>query len=169
MTILIPAALAPLAKANSRSGVRCAETMCLSLATPSVFRVSAAWRIVSQSDWLPMMMATGAGMRSILSGIQKHRPDYKIGPWFGKAWQGVGNGLSCLGEFRQAFLEHDNENWLPFSVNDDAQKDTEWSDWRAHEEENRAGERRVAPRPHAKRPPPKPRRSLVANDAKSAV
>src|SRR6202051_292417 len=102
MMILNPAALAPLAKANSRSGVRCAETMCFSLVTPSALRVSAAWRMVSQSDWLPMMMATGAGMWSILSGIQKHRPDYKIGPRFGKAWQGVRNGLSCLGEFRQA-------------------------------------------------------------------
>src|ERR1700733_10791126 len=59
--------------------------------------------MVSQSDWLPMMMATRAGIRSILSGIQKHRPDYKIGPRFGKAWQGVWNGLSCLGESRQAF------------------------------------------------------------------
>src|SRR2546421_12127936 len=87
---------------------------------------------------------------SIPSGIQKHRPDYKIGPWFGKAWQGVGNGLSCLGESRQAFLEHDNENWMPFSVNDDAEKDTEGSDWRAHEEENRGGERRAASRPTGK-------------------
>ena len=51
-----------------------------------------------------MMIATGAGIRLILSGIQKHRPDYRIGPRFGKAWQGVRNGLSCLGEFRQAFL-----------------------------------------------------------------
>ena len=32
MMILKPAALAPLAKANSRSGVRCAETMCFSQA-----------------------------------------------------------------------------------------------------------------------------------------
>jgi hypothetical protein len=55
-----------------------------------------------------MMMATGAGMRSILSGIQKHMPDYKIGPRLGKVWQGVRNGLSCLGEFRQAFLAHDS-------------------------------------------------------------
>src|SRR3954447_8852957 len=45
----------------------------------------------------------------ILSGIQKHRPDYKIGPTFGKAWHGVRNGLSCLGEFRQAFLAQDIE------------------------------------------------------------
>src|SRR6202020_2268861 len=61
--------------------------------------------MVSQSDWLPMMMATRAGIRSILSGIQKHRPDYRIGPRFGKAWQGVRNGLSCLGESRQVFLK----------------------------------------------------------------
>src|SRR3979411_2984262 len=106
--ILKPAVLAPLAKANNRSGVRCAETMCFSLATPRAVRVSAAWRMVSQSDWLPMMMATGVGMRLILSGIQKHMPDYKSGPRLGKVWQGVGNGLSCLGEFRQAFLTYDS-------------------------------------------------------------
>src|ERR1700687_2687069 len=108
MMILKPAALAPLAKANIRSGVRCAETMCFSQAIPSTPRVSAVWRMVSQSDWLPMMMATGAGIRLILSGIQKHRPDYRIGSGLGKAWQGVRNGLSCLGEFRQAFLAHDS-------------------------------------------------------------
>ncbi len=28
---------------------------------------------------------------------------------FGKAWQGLGNGLSCLGKDRQAFLEHDRK------------------------------------------------------------
>jgi hypothetical protein len=33
--------------------------------------VSAAWRMVSQSDWLPMMMATGAVIRSILFGNPK--------------------------------------------------------------------------------------------------
>src|SRR6478609_4863424 len=111
MMILKPAALAPLAKANSRSGVRCAETMRLSQSIPRAPSVSAAWRMVSQSDWLPIMMATGAGIRSILSGIQKHRPDYRIGPRFGKAWQGVRNGLSCLGESRQAFQSsHDEEN-----------------------------------------------------------
>jgi hypothetical protein len=49
------------------------------------------------------------GHSLILSGIQKHRADYRIGPKFGKAWQGVRNGLSCLGEFRQAFLAHDFE------------------------------------------------------------
>src|SRR5438045_3095123 len=31
---------------------------------------------------------------------------YMIGPRFGKAWQGVRNGLSCLGESRQAFSGH---------------------------------------------------------------
>src|SRR5919199_603244 len=31
-----------------------------SCATPRASRVSAAWRMVAQSDWLPMMMATGA-------------------------------------------------------------------------------------------------------------
>jgi hypothetical protein len=37
--------------------------------------VSAACRIVSQSDWLPMMMAIGAVMTSIVLGKQKDRPD----------------------------------------------------------------------------------------------
>src|SRR3954451_1086201 len=110
ITILKPAAFAALAKANSRSGVRWAETICFSLATPSVFSVSAACRMVSQSDWLPMIIATGVGIALILSGIQKHRPDYRIGPRFGKAWRGVGKGLSCLGESRQAFLARDSEN-----------------------------------------------------------
>ena len=56
---LKPAAFAPLAKATSRSGVRWAETMRASWGTPSASSVSAAWRMVAQSDWLPMMMATG--------------------------------------------------------------------------------------------------------------
>src|SRR5580693_1021391 len=85
MMILKPAVLAPLAKANSRSGVRCAETIRLSHPTPSAVRVSAAWRMVSQSDWLPMMMATGADIQSILSGFQKHKLDYRIDLRAGKA------------------------------------------------------------------------------------
>jgi hypothetical protein len=47
-------------------------------------RVSAACRMVSQSDWLPMMMATVAGI--LLSGIQKEGPVYRVGPRVGKAW-----------------------------------------------------------------------------------
>src|SRR3982074_129437 len=75
MMTLKPAALAPLAKATSRSGVRCADTIRFSLLTPSAASVSAAWRMVSQSDWLPMMMATAAVILSqFCSGIQKHRP-----------------------------------------------------------------------------------------------
>jgi len=68
MMILNPAALAPLAKANNRSGVRWAETMRFSQATSSAASVSAAWRMVSQSDWLPIMMAMGAVISSILFG-----------------------------------------------------------------------------------------------------
>ncbi len=56
-----PSACAPLAKATSRSGVRWADTMRASRPTPSASSVSAACRIVAQSDWLPMMMATGLG------------------------------------------------------------------------------------------------------------
>jgi hypothetical protein len=40
--------------------------MRFSQSTPSWPSVSAACRMVSQSDWLPMMMATEAGMRLIL-------------------------------------------------------------------------------------------------------
>ena len=71
MMTLKPAALAPLAKANSRSGVRWAETMRFSQSIPSTASVSAAWRMVSQSDWLPMMMAMGAVISSILFGNPK--------------------------------------------------------------------------------------------------
>ena len=60
MTTLWPEARAPLAKATSRSGVRWAETIRAMKGTPSAASVSAACRMVAQSDWLPMMMATGA-------------------------------------------------------------------------------------------------------------
>ena len=63
MMTLNPAARAPLAKATMRSGVRCAETMRASYSTSSSSSVSAAWRMVAQSDWLPMMIATGAAAR----------------------------------------------------------------------------------------------------------
>ncbi len=59
ITTLKPSALAPLAKATSRSGVRWAETIRASWPTPSASSVAAAWRIVAQSDWLPMITATG--------------------------------------------------------------------------------------------------------------
>ena len=54
--------------------MRCAETIRASWAMPSASSVSAAWRMVAQSDWLPMMMATSArlsghGLR--LSGCDK--------------------------------------------------------------------------------------------------
>jgi hypothetical protein len=39
--------------------VRCAETIRASNTTPSASSVSAAFFITLQSDWLPMMMATG--------------------------------------------------------------------------------------------------------------
>jgi hypothetical protein len=48
--------------------VRWAETMRFSQSIPSTVSVSAAWRMVSQSDWLPMMMAIGAVISSILLG-----------------------------------------------------------------------------------------------------
>src|SRR3954469_13273885 len=80
MMILKPAALAPLANANSRSGVRWAETMRFSQSMASAASVSAAWRMVSQSDWLPIMMAMGAVISSILFGNPKAWADYRGGP-----------------------------------------------------------------------------------------
>src|SRR5215216_4571385 len=41
-----------------RLGVRWADTMRASNGTPSVSRISAAWRMVAQSDWLPMIRPT---------------------------------------------------------------------------------------------------------------
>src|SRR5215475_3871138 len=41
-----------------RWGVRWAETMRASNGTPSASRISAAWRMVVQSDWLPMIRPT---------------------------------------------------------------------------------------------------------------
>ena len=43
----------------------------LSQGIPRAASVSAAWRMVSQSDWLPMIMATGVVIRSILFGNPK--------------------------------------------------------------------------------------------------
>src|SRR5579863_3345350 len=64
--------------------------MSFSQATPSAPSVSAVWRMVAQSDWLPMMMAIGAGRSLILRNrIQKEGSDYKIGPLFGKVSRGA--------------------------------------------------------------------------------
>ena len=41
-----------------RLGVRWAEMMRASKGTPSASRVSAVWRMVVQSDWLPMIRPT---------------------------------------------------------------------------------------------------------------
>src|SRR6266446_1822881 len=57
--ILNPCALADLVKAWCRSGVRCAEMIFASYPMPSASSVSAACFMVGQSDWLPMMIATG--------------------------------------------------------------------------------------------------------------
>src|SRR5580692_9093660 len=74
--------------------------MNFSQATPSAPSVSAAWRMVSQSDWLPMMMAIGAGMSLILRNrIQKSGPDYRIRPLLGKAGVPALPFVSRRGEF----------------------------------------------------------------------
>ena len=48
-----------MAKARCRSGVRCAEMIFASWPMPSSSSVLAACFMVCQSDWLPMMIATG--------------------------------------------------------------------------------------------------------------
>src|SRR5215213_9849599 len=52
----------------ARDGDRCAEITRHSCSTPNCVRVSSAWRIVSQSDWLPIMTAT-SGLFPFSSGI----------------------------------------------------------------------------------------------------
>ena len=53
-----PRPSAPLAYSAIHAGVRCADTMAHSWGTPRRVSISSAWRIVSQSDLLPMMTAT---------------------------------------------------------------------------------------------------------------
>src|SRR5262245_40823026 len=55
-----------------QSGVRCADTIRDSCSTPKVVRMSAACRIVSQSDWLPMMTPTSA--RTSAMRVFHHEP-----------------------------------------------------------------------------------------------
>src|SRR4051794_39330758 len=87
MMTLKPAALAPFAKATIRSGVRCAETIRCSLLTPSAVSVSAANRMVSQSDWLPMMMATAA----VIASVQESKTERRI--------IGLGSGVARQAEW----------------------------------------------------------------------
>src|SRR3954468_1493506 len=61
-----------------------------SLAMPSASSVSAANRMVSQSDWLPMMMATGAVIQT--GSFHKSRSIRRI-IGLAAAWQGRRNGL----------------------------------------------------------------------------
>src|SRR5579862_851774 len=62
MMTSMPRPAAPDAYSKSKSGVRCAETTRVSKGTPSAVSVSAAWLIVSQSDFEPMMIPTSAFM-----------------------------------------------------------------------------------------------------------
>src|SRR5690606_10326664 len=79
MMTLYPAARAPRANSYSRSGVRWAETIRASWEMPRASSVSAAWIMVDQSDWLPMMMATStepipgspSGNHAMMSGIMR--------------------------------------------------------------------------------------------------
>src|SRR6185503_945651 len=58
MITSIPRSSAPLANSAIHTGVRWAETMCFSCATPKRSRIAAACCIVSQSDDEPMTTAT---------------------------------------------------------------------------------------------------------------
>ena len=82
MMTLKPAALAPFAKETSRSGVRCAETIRAAKPILSVSRRAAAWRIVSKSDSLPMIIATG------VSTTDKWRPKPSMRRSFGHKRRG---------------------------------------------------------------------------------
>ena len=74
ITTLSPRSLAPCAYSYSRFGVRWADTTLVSWATPSCSSVSAAWRMVSQSDLLPMMIPTcGPGTASLPRVAQSGR------------------------------------------------------------------------------------------------
>ena len=53
---------------------RCAPRM----ATPSASSVSAAWRMVAQSDWLPMMMPT-SGLTDASPGLADHGAAARLG------------------------------------------------------------------------------------------
>src|SRR5690606_12805194 len=69
MITLKPSSAAPWAKAKSRSGVRWAETIRASYATSSWSSAAAAQRMVGQSDWLPMTIATGAPISAVLQVV----------------------------------------------------------------------------------------------------
>jgi hypothetical protein len=69
-----------LANSKSKSGVRCAETTRVSCATPKSFKTSDAFRIVSQSDVLPIIIATsGFSSFFIAYKIEKMRGESKFG------------------------------------------------------------------------------------------
>src|SRR5258707_8003672 len=52
---------------------------------PSASSVSAACFMVGQSDWLPMMIATGFPVIDPLESAARKAGDYRDGPWGGKA------------------------------------------------------------------------------------
>src|SRR3990170_5932330 len=65
----------------ARAGVRCADTTFDSWGTPKRSRISAACRIVSQSDLLPMMMPTrgaGSSMELFHHGYTKDTKDTSV-------------------------------------------------------------------------------------------
>src|SRR5690348_13103486 len=69
---------------------------------PSASSVSAACFIVAQSDWLPMMIATGLDgivlpekLRAT-RGLRKEAADYRNGPCAGKAKGGILDGTNKI-------------------------------------------------------------------------
>ena len=71
--------------------MRWADTISASCPTPSASSVSAVCRMVAQSDWEPMMMATGFSPFAAACGIDaSRRPETLAAAEFGAlaAWQG---------------------------------------------------------------------------------
>src|SRR3954462_1460289 len=64
MMTRIPRLSAEPAYSDIHCGVRCAETILHSWETPNCVSVPSAWRMVSQSELLPMMTPTSAGPAS---------------------------------------------------------------------------------------------------------
>src|SRR5690242_15524476 len=73
MMTLKPFLRALCANSYSRLGVRWAETILASKPILSAARVAAACCMVDQSDWLPMMIATGFAAIGFLVSVRKRR------------------------------------------------------------------------------------------------
>src|SRR6266513_5928966 len=94
----IPRSAALRAKSVVASGLRCAERILCSLGTASSSRSWTEWRIVSQSDALPMTTATNAGDFDLAIQIKINFKEAVSFP--GKLqrgfWVGTGNQISIF-------------------------------------------------------------------------